>query len=111
MAVAQLRQQYAWSPRDSMLDSSTIAQPQWAQRRSPGWSSAWGSEPPPPCSIAAAQLAQQYVISPCTRRVVGSTIATPQWAQVSASRAITNLLRALAWASAPPPSRVAQGSA
>src|SRR3954464_4596872 len=75
-----------------MLDSSTIAQPQCVQGRSPGWSSAWGSEPLPPCSIAAAQLAQQYVMSPCTRRVVGPTIATPQWAQGAASRAITNLL-------------------
>ena len=59
MAAAQLAQQKAWSPRETMLDSSTIAEPQWLQRRSPGCPSGLGSEPPLVCSTAAAQLAQQ----------------------------------------------------
>src|SRR3712207_254767 len=59
IAAAQFAQQNAWSPRDSIVLSSTMAQPQWAQRRSPGWSSAWGSEPMPVCCIAAAQFGQQ----------------------------------------------------
>ena len=58
-AVAQLVQQKAWSPRETMVDSSTMADAQWLHCRSPGWLSGRGSEPPVVCSTAAAQLAQQ----------------------------------------------------
>src|SRR5579883_1122408 len=78
MAAAQLLQQNAWSPRDTIVISSTIGALQWAQRRSPGWSGACGSEPIPICCMASEQLGQQYVLSPATTWVVGSTMGLPQ---------------------------------
>jgi hypothetical protein len=64
-----------------MLDSSTIGEPQCAQRSSLGLLGVRGSDPAPCCSIAAEQFVQQYVSPPWITCVVGSTIAESQWAQ------------------------------
>jgi hypothetical protein len=78
MAAAQLLQQNAWSPRDTIVISSTMAHSQWVQRKAPGCSRACGSEPIPICSMAAEQLGQQYAWSPAMIWVVGSTIGHSQ---------------------------------
>jgi hypothetical protein len=59
IARAQLIQQKASSPRDSIVDSSTIGALQCAQRKAFSYRPACGSEPEPLCSIASAQLGQQ----------------------------------------------------
>jgi hypothetical protein len=58
--AAQFAQQNAWSPRDSIVSSWTIATPQCAhQKASSPWRIAFGSEPEPVASDAAEQFAQQ----------------------------------------------------
>jgi hypothetical protein len=58
--AAQLEQQKASFPRDSIVSSWTMATPQWVhQKASSPWRIALGSEPEPVASEAAEQLAQQ----------------------------------------------------